>query len=165
MGGTCRGWGGKTIGFGASGLLGQEKRSWRHLRTRPSGGGRNNMHADCFQHAGPPRPFTCKSQQMSAMQSLQYVHRAYKHFRFWSSHPCVPRPHAAAVISRFQNKKRQLINTSAGNSCHVLDQSGVRNKTSSKHDEKELFHCTSLGYRDNPVHTQSHGTLPSACFF
>ena len=83
------------------------------------------------------------------------VYRAYKQFRFWSSHPCVPRPNAAAVISQFQNKKRQLINTSAGNSCHVLDQSGARNKTSSKHDEKELLHCTSLGYRDIQC-THSH---------
>ena len=70
------------------------------------------------------------------------VYRAYKQFKFWSRHPCVPRPNAAAVISQFQNRKRQLINTSAGNSCHVLDQSGVRNKTSSKHDKKELLHCT-----------------------
>ena len=121
--------------------LGQEKRSWRYLRTRPSGSGRSTMHADCFQHAGgrvgPPRPFTCTSQQRSAMQNL---------------HPCVPRPNAAAVISHFQNKKRQLINTSAGNSCHVLDkQSGARNKTSSKHD----LHCTSLGYRDIQC-THSH---------
>ena len=51
------------------------------------------------------------------------VYRAYKQFKFWSSHRCVPRPNAAAVISKFQNKKRQLINTSAGNSCHVLDHS------------------------------------------
>ena len=116
------------------------------------------MHADCFQHAGgrvgPPRPFTCTSQQRSAMQSLQYV-QSIQQFRFWSSHPCVPRPNAAAVISQFQNKKRQLINTSAGNSCHVLDQSGARNKTSSKHDEKELLQCTSLGYRDIQC-THSH---------
>ena len=83
------------------------------------------------------------------------MYRAYKQFGFWSSHPCVPRPNAAAVISRFQNKKRQLINTSAGNSCHVLDQSGARNKTPSKHDEKELLHCTSLGYRDVQC-THSH---------
>ena len=76
------------------------------------------------------------------------VYRAYRQFRFWSRHPCVPRPNAAAVISQFKNKKRQLINTSAGNSCHVLDQSGECNKTSSKHDEKELYHGTSLGYRD-----------------
>ena len=48
------------------------------------------------------------------------MYRAYKQFRFWSSHPCVPRLSAAAVISQFQNKKRQLINTSAGNSCPVL---------------------------------------------
>ena len=47
------------------------------------------------------------------------MYRAYKQFRFWSSHPCVPRPSAAAVISQFQNKKRQLINKSAGNSCPV----------------------------------------------
>ena len=82
------------------------------------------------------------------------VYRAYKQFKFWSSHPCVPRPSAAAVISLFQNKKRQLINTAAGNSRHVLD-----------------HYCTSLGYRDiqcthsypllvslepelDPVHTQ-----------
>ena len=45
------------------------------------------------------------------------VYRAYKQFKFWSSHPCVPRPSAAAVISLFQNKKRQLINTAAGNSA------------------------------------------------
>ena len=76
------------------------------------------------------------------------VYRSYRQFRFWSRHPCVPRPNAAAFISQFKNKKRQLINTSAGNSCHILDQSGERNKTSSKHDEKELYHCTSLGYRD-----------------
>ena len=84
-----------------------------------------------------------------------HVYRAYRQFRFWSRHPCVPRPNAAAVISQFKNKKRQLINTSAGNSCHVLDQSGERNKTSSKHDEKELYHCTSLGYRDIQC-THSH---------
>ena len=84
------------------------------------------------------------------------VYRACKQFRFWSSHPCVPRPNAAAVTSQFQNRKRQLINTSAGNSCHVLDQSGERrNKTSSKHDENELVHCTSLGYRDIQC-THSH---------
>ena len=83
------------------------------------------------------------------------VYRAYKQFKFWSSHPCVPRPNAAPVISHFQNKKRQLINTSAGNSCHVLDHSGAHNKTSSKHDEKELLHCTSLGYRDIQC-THSH---------
>ena len=78
-------WGGKTIGFGASGHLGQEKRSWRYLRTRPSVGGRSNMHADCFQHAGgrvgPPKPFICTSQQRSAMQSLQCV-QSYKQFDF-----------------------------------------------------------------------------------
>ena len=62
---------------------------------------------------------------------------------------------AAAVISQFQNKKRQLINRSAGNSCHVLDHSGAHNKTSSKHDEKELLHCISLGYRDIQC-THSH---------
>ena len=56
------------------------------------------------------------------------VYRAYKQFRFWSSHPCVPRPNAAAVISQFQNRNRQLINKSAGNSYHVLDHSGARNK-------------------------------------
>ena len=83
------------------------------------------------------------------------VYRAYKQFRFWSSHPCVPRPNAAAVISQFQNRKRQLINKSAGNSCHVLDHSGARNKIPSKHDEKELLHCTSLGYRDIQC-THSH---------
>ena len=79
---------------------------------------------------------------------LAMCNRAFKQFRFWSSHPCVPRPNAAAVISQFQNRKRQLINKSAGNSYHVLDHSGARNKNSSKHDEKELLHCTSLGYRD-----------------
>ena len=83
------------------------------------------------------------------------VYIAYKQFRFWSSHPCVPRPNAAAVISQFQIRKRQLINTSAGNSCHVLDHSGARNKISSKHDEKVLLHCTSLGYRDIQC-THSH---------
>ena len=82
-------------------------------------------------------------------------YRAYKQFRFWSSHPCVPRPNAAAVISQFKNKKRQHINTSAGNSCHVLGQSGERSKTSSKHDEKELYHCTSLGGQDIQC-TRSH---------
>ena len=82
------------------------------------------------------------------------MYRAYKQIRFGSSHPCVPRPNAAAVISHFQNKRRQLINMSAGNSCHVLDQSGARNKTSSKHDEK-LLHCTFLGYRDIQC-THSH---------
>ena len=75
------------------------------------------------------------------------VYRADRQFRLWSSHPCVPRPHAAAVISQFQNKKRQLINKSAGNSCHVLDHSDARKKKSSNHDERELLHCTSLGYR------------------
>ena len=83
------------------------------------------------------------------------MYRAYKQFRFWSCHPCMPRPNAAAVTSHFQNTKRQLINTSAGNSCHVLDQSGARNKTSSKQDEKELLHCTSLGYGDIQC-THSH---------
>ena len=92
------------------------------------------------------------------------MYRAYKPLRFWSSHPCVPRPNAAAVISQFQNRKRQLINTSAGNSCHVLDQSSARNETSSKHDEKELSQCTSLGYRDIQF-TRSHPEAsPSACF-
>ena len=62
------------------------------------------------------------------------VYKGYRQFRFWSRHPCMPRPKAAAVISQFKNKKRQ--------------QSDERNKTSSKHDEKELYHCTSLGYRD-----------------
>ena len=86
------------------------------------------------------------------------MYRAYKQFRFGSSHLCVPRPNAAAVISQFQNRKRQLINKSAGNSYHVLAHSGARNKISSKYDEKELLHCTSLGYRDiqcthsHPVH-------------
>ena len=82
------------------------------------------------------------------------VYRAYKQFKFWSSHPCVPRPSAAAVISLFQNKKRQFTSTAAGNSRHVLD-----------------HYCTSLGYRHiqcthshplpvslepelDPVHTQ-----------
>ena len=83
------------------------------------------------------------------------VYRAYKQFKFWSSHPCVPRPSAAAVISLFQNKKRQLINTAAGNSRHVLDHCGAHNQTSNKHDEKELLHCTSLGYRDIQC-THSH---------
>ena len=78
-----------------------------------------------------------------------------KQFKFWSSHPCVPRPSAAAVISLFQNKKRQLINTAAGNSRHVLDHCGAHNQTSNKHDEKELLHCTSLGYRDIQC-THSH---------
>ena len=92
------------------------------------------------------------------------VYSAYKQFRFWSSHPCVPRPNAAAVISQFQNRKRQLINMSAGNSYHVLDHSGARNKTSSKHDEKELSHCTSLGYRDiqcTHSHPEHHPLLVS----
>ena len=83
------------------------------------------------------------------------VYRAYKQFKFWSSHPCVPRPSAAAVISLFQNKKRQLMNTAAGNSRHVLDHCGAHNQTSNKHDEKELLHCTSLGYRDIQC-THSH---------
>ena len=45
------------------------------------------------------------------------VYRVDRQFRFWSRHPCVPRPSAAVVISQFRNKKRQHINTSAGNSC------------------------------------------------
>ena len=63
-----------------------------------------------------------------------------------------------AVISLFQIKKRQLINTAAGNSRHVLDHCGAHNQTSNKHDEKELLHCTSLGYRDIQC-TRGH-TLP-----
>ena len=59
-----------------------------------------------------------------------------------------PAPSADVVISRFRNKKRQHINTSAGNSCPVPGQSGERSKTSSKHDEKESYHCTSLGGQD-----------------
>ena len=34
------------------------------------------------------------------------VYRAYRQFRFWSSHPCVPRPSAAAVISLFQEQEK-----------------------------------------------------------
>ena len=76
------------------------------------------------------------------------MYRADRQFRFWSRHPCVPRPSAADVISQFRKKKRQHINTSAGNSCPVPGQSGERSKTSSKHDEKECYHCTSLGGQD-----------------
>ena len=68
------------------------------------------------------------------------VYRAYKQFKFWSSHPCVPRPSAAAVISLFQNKKRKLINTAAGNSRHVLDHCGAHNQTSNKHDGTSSAH-------------------------
>ena len=68
------------------------------------------------------------------------VYRANRQFRFWSRHPCFPRPSAAVVISQFRHKKRQHISTSVGNSCHVLGQSGERSKTSNKHDEKELHH-------------------------
>ena len=83
------------------------------------------------------------------------VYRADRQFRFWSRHPCVPRPSAAVVISQFRNKKRQHINTSAGNSCPVPGQSGESSKTSSKHDEKEAYHCTSLGGQDIQC-THSH---------
>ena len=83
------------------------------------------------------------------------VYRADRQFRFWSRHPCVPRPRAAVVISQFRNKKRQHINTSAGNSCPVPGQSGERSKTSSKHDEKEAYHGTSLGGQDIQC-THSH---------
>ena len=76
------------------------------------------------------------------------VYRADRQFRIWSRHRCVPRPSAAAVISQFRNRKRQHINTSAGNSCPVPGQSGERSKTSSKHDEEEFYHCTSLGGQD-----------------
>ena len=92
---------------------------------------------------GSPRPFTCTS----AMQSLQCVQSLHA-IQILEPPPLRATANAAAVISQFKNKKRQLINTSARNSCHVLDQSGERNKSSSKHDEKELYHCTSLGYRD-----------------
>ena len=71
------------------------------------------------------------------------VYRADRQFRFWSRHHRFPRPSAAVVISQFKNKKRQHINTSEGNSCSVLGQSGERSKTSSKHDEKEFYHCSS----------------------
>ena len=76
------------------------------------------------------------------------VYRADRQFRFRSRHPCVPRPSAAVVISQFRNKKRHHINTSAGKSSPVPGQSGERSKTSSKHDEKESYHCTSLGGQD-----------------
>ena len=75
------------------------------------------------------------------------VYKANRQFRFWSRHPCFPRPSAAVVISQF--------NTSAGNSCDVLGQSGERSTTSSKHDEKELYHCTSFGGHDIQC-THSH---------
>ena len=65
------------------------------------------------------------------------LYRAYRQFKFWSSHPCVPQPSAAAVISLFQNKKRHF---TAGNSRHV---------------------CTSLGYRDILcTHSQSLPVSP-----
>ena len=83
------------------------------------------MHAGCPRHAcgrfGSPWPLTRTSQQRSSMQSLQCV----------QSHPCVPRLSAAVVIYQFRNKKRQHINTSAGNSCPVPGHSGERSKTSS----------------------------------
>ena len=68
------------------------------------------------------------------------VYRAYKQFRFWSSHPCVPRPNAAAVISwRTQQNFQQT----------------RRERTLALHF---------FGLSGHPVHTQSPGTLPSACF-
>ena len=74
----------------------ERKAKWaerRYLRTRPSGSGRSNMHADCFQHAGGRvGPFTCTSQQRSAMQSLQYVQSQVLCPAPWSSFSVVLLP-------------------------------------------------------------------------
>ena len=71
------------------------------------------------------------------------VYRADRQFKFWSRHPCSPRPSAAVVISHFRNKKRQYIYRSGGNSCPSLGLSGERH------------HCTSLGGQDMQC-THSH---------
>ena len=86
---------------------------------------------------------------------------AYKQFGFWSSHPA-KRPPRSSPDSK--TRKDSSSTRQQENSCHVLDQSGARNKTLSKHDEKELLHCTSLCYRDVQCTHQSPRTLPSACF-
>ena len=142
--------GGETIGFGASGHLGQEKRGWRHLRTRPSVGGRNNMHAVCFQ----PRWWT------SWPTKAIYLHVTTKvcdaKFAMCTEHTSNSDFGAVTLVCHGQTLPRSSPNskirkdsssTRLQETRHGLDQSGARNKTTSKHDEKELLHCTSLGYR------------------
>ena len=105
---------------------------------------------------GSPRPGHLLVRHNKGLRcKVRNVYRADRQFRFWSRHPCFPRPIAAVVISQFRNKKRQHINTSAGNSCPVPSQSGERSETYSKHDEKEFYHCTSLGGQDIQC-THSH---------
>ena len=54
----------------------------------------------------------CSFVKAKAMQNF----RADRQFNFWSRTPCVPRPRAADVTSRFRNKKRQNIGASTDNS-------------------------------------------------
>ena len=74
------------------------------------------MHTACFREAGrrtgTPRSFARPSQKGLAMHTACNVYRADRQFNFCRRTPCVPRPCAADVISRFRNKKRQHINAS-----------------------------------------------------
>ena len=147
------------LGVGASGHLGQEKRSWRYLFELfpllvEEATCTRTVFSTLVDELARQGHFLVRHNKGLRCKVCN-VYRAHRQFRFWSRHPCVPRPSAAVVISQFRNKKRQLINMSAGNSCHVLGQPGERSKTSSKHDEKELYHCTSLGGQDIQC-THSH---------
>ena len=82
------------------------------------------------------------------------AYRANRQFRFWSRLPCLPRPSAAVVISQFRNKKRQHTNKSADTRVTFLANL-VNAAKRPANDEKELYHCTSLGCQDIQC-THSH---------
>ena len=81
------------------------------------------------------------------MQSLQYVQRPYKQIQILSSHPCVPRPNAAAVISPIP-KQEKTAHQHVSLETRVTFSTNLAHATKrpEKHDEEELLHCMFLGF-------------------
>ena len=74
------------------------------------------MHTVCCREAGGHQGHLPVRHSKGLKCKACNVYRADRHLYFWSSTPCVPRPCAADVITRFRNKKRQNINASTDNS-------------------------------------------------
>ena len=88
------------------------------------------------------------------------VYRAYRQFRFWSRHPCVPRPSAAAVISQFEKQEKTAHQQV---SRKLVSRSRPFWRTQQNFQQTRRERTLALhffGLSGHPVHTQSPEHLP-----
>ena len=92
------------------------------------------------------------------------VYRADRQFRFWSRHPCLPRPSAAVChlpVQKQEKTAHQHVSRKLVSRSRPIWRT-QQNVQQTRRERTLSLHF--FGLSGHPVHTQSPGASPSACF-